>query len=227
VIDMSVEVTVALFAWGTLVGLDLVSLPQVMVSRPIVVGAVAGWLTGDLATGVTLGVILELFALESVAVGAARYPDFGAATVGAVVAGSGNEGHGLIGLAVVLGLVLASIGGWTLNRLRHANATAVRRREASLRTGDPVAVGALQYGGLLRDLARSMTLSLLALLSGFALRTAPALPDWASTGLLMVVIGGGLAGAATGAIRNAGRGRRLKWLGIGALIGILLLVGGS
>jgi PTS system mannose-specific IIC component len=227
VIDMPVEVAVALLGWGTLVGLDLVSLPQVMISRPIVVGAVAGWLMGDLATGVTLGVILELFALESVAVGAARYPDYGAATVGAVVAGSGVEGHGLTGLAVVLGLVLASIGGWTLNRLRHANATAVRRREASLRTGDPVAVGALQYGGLLRDSARSVTLSVLALLSGVAVRTAPPLPDWASAGLLMVVIGGGLAGAATGAIRSAGRGRRLRWLGIGALLGVLVLVIGS
>jgi PTS system mannose-specific IIC component len=227
VIDMPVEVAVALLGWGTLVGLDLVSLPQIMVSRPIVVGAVAGWLTGDLATGVTLGVILELFALESVAVGAARYPDYGAATMGAVVAASGIEGHRLIGLAVVLALVLASIGGWTLDRLRHANATSVRRREASLRTGDPVAVRALQYGGLLRDLARSVTLSVAALLSGVAVRTAPALPDWASTGLLMVAIGGGLAGAATGAMRSAGRGRRLKWLGIGALLGVLVLVIGS
>lgn len=223
-IDMSIEVAVALFAWGTVVGLDLVSLPQVMISRPIVVGTVAGWLAGDAATGVTVGVILELFALESVAIGAARYPDYGAATVGAVVAKSGMEGSGLTGLAVMLGLVLASIGGWTLLRLRHANATAVRRREASLRTGDPVAVGALQYGGLFRDVARSMILSLLALLSGVAVRTTPALPDWATTGLLMVVIGGGLAGAASGAIRTAGRGGRLRWLGLGALLGALVLV---
>jgi len=76
-------------------------------------------------------------------------------------------------------------------------------------------------------LARSVTLSVLALLSGVAVHTAPALPDWASAGLLMVVIGGGLAGAATGAIRSAGRGRRLKWLGIGALLGVLVLVIGS
>ncbi len=223
-IDMPVEVVVALLGWGTLVGLDLVSLPQIMISRPIVVGAVAGWLSGDPATGVTVGVIMELFALESVAIGAARYPDYGAATVGAVVASTGIEGHGFTGIAVVLGLVLASVGGWTLNRLRHANATAVRRREASLRAGDPLAVEALQYGGLLRDVARSVTLSVVAILSGVAVRTAPALPDWAASGLLMVVIGGGLAGAASGAIRSAGRGRRLRWLGVGALLGVLLLV---
>ncbi len=226
-IDIPVEVAVALLGWGTLVGLDLVSLPQIMISRPIVVGAVAGWLVGDPATGLTIGVILELFALESVAIGAARYPDYGAATVGAVVASSGIEGPGLTGIAVVLGLVLASVGGWTLDRLRHANATSVRRREASLRTGDPVAVVALQYGGLLREVIRSVTLSVLALLSAVAVRTAPALPDWAATGLLMVVIGGGLAGAASGAISSAGRGRRLRWLGVGALLGVLVVVLGS
>jgi mannose/fructose/N-acetylgalactosamine-specific phosphotransferase system component IIC len=224
VIDMPVEVAFALFGWGTLVGLDLVSLPQVMISRPIVVGAVAGWLSGDPATGITVGVIMELFALESVAIGAARYPDYGAATMGAVVASSGLEGHGLTGVAVVFGLVLASLGGWTLVRLRQANATAVRRREASLSTGDPVAVAALQYGGVLRDVARSAILSVVALLAGIAVRTAPPLPDWAAMGLLMVVIGGGLAGAASGAIRSAGRGRRLRWFGVGALLGALVLV---
>lgn len=225
--DMPFGVVLALLGWGTAVGLDLVSLPQVMISRPIVVGAVAGWLAGDATTGMTVGVILELFALESVAIGAARYPDYGAATMGAVVAGSGAEEAGLTGLAVVLGLVLASVGGWTLLRLRHANARAVRRREASLSTGDPVAVGALQYGGLFRDVTRSFSLSLLALLAGIAVRMAPALPSWAATGLLMVVIGGGLAGAASGAIRSAGRGRRLRWLGVGALVGLLTLVLGS
>jgi len=42
-----------------------------------------------------------------------------------------------------------------------------------------------------------------------------------------VVIGGGIAGAASGAIRSAGRGRRIRWLGVGALLGVLVLVLGS
>jgi len=37
----------ALLAWGTLVGLDLVSGPQIMIARPLVAGTVAGALAGD------------------------------------------------------------------------------------------------------------------------------------------------------------------------------------
>jgi len=46
------------------VGLDLVSVPQAMLSRPLVAGTVAGWLAGDLEAGLAVGVLLELFALD-------------------------------------------------------------------------------------------------------------------------------------------------------------------
>jgi mannose/fructose/N-acetylgalactosamine-specific phosphotransferase system component IIC len=46
-----------LLLWGTLVGLDLVSVPQMMIARPIVAGPVAGALLGDLATGLALGAV--------------------------------------------------------------------------------------------------------------------------------------------------------------------------
>ena len=39
-----------LLVWGTLVALDLVSVPQAMLSRPLVAGTVAGWLAGDVDT---------------------------------------------------------------------------------------------------------------------------------------------------------------------------------
>ena len=94
-----------LLAWGTLLGLDMVSLPQMMISRPLVAGAVAGWSLGDPAFGITTGLVLELFALESLAIGAARYPDYGAAAVGAVVAGAGYPWVQSLGVAVTIGLV--------------------------------------------------------------------------------------------------------------------------
>ena len=61
---------------GVLVGLDLVSVPQAMTSRPLVA---ARWRArlGDPAAGLRLGAVLELFALETLPVGAARYPDWG------------------------------------------------------------------------------------------------------------------------------------------------------
>jgi mannose/fructose/N-acetylgalactosamine-specific phosphotransferase system component IIC len=71
-----------------LAGLDLVSVPQAMIARPLVAGFVGGWLMGHPAVGLVVGVLLELFALETLPVGAARFPDWGppAVATGALVA---------------------------------------------------------------------------------------------------------------------------------------------
>ena len=49
--ELSAPVVASLLLWGTLVGLDLVSVPQAMISRPLVAGTVAGWLVGDVHAG--------------------------------------------------------------------------------------------------------------------------------------------------------------------------------
>ncbi|MGH7585315.1 MAG: PTS sugar transporter subunit IIC, partial [Gemmatimonadales bacterium] len=82
--DPSIGALVLLGLWATVAGLDLVSVPQGLLSRPIVVGAVSGWILGDPAAGFRVGVLLELFDLDVLPVGAARYPDYAAATAGAV-----------------------------------------------------------------------------------------------------------------------------------------------
>ena len=91
------ETTLALLLlWGTVVGLDLVSVPQMMIARPLVAGTVAGLLVGDPETGLRLGVVFELFQFDILPVGAARYPEYGPPTVAAVaavrwLAGGGEE----------------------------------------------------------------------------------------------------------------------------------------
>ena len=45
-------------ALGGLLGLDATGVGQFMVSRPLVAGALTGWLLGDVALGVTIGVVL-------------------------------------------------------------------------------------------------------------------------------------------------------------------------
>ena len=68
---------------GGLVGVDATSFPQVMISRPLVAGTLAGWALGDPAAGALLGALHELFGLSVLPVGAARYPEPGTATVSA------------------------------------------------------------------------------------------------------------------------------------------------
>jgi PTS system mannose-specific IIC component len=210
-----------LFVWATVVGLDLVSLPQVMASRPLVAGTVTGIIVGDVQFGVAAGAVLELFAMESLAIGAARYPDYGAATVAAVLTGAGRPPVEALGAAVVLGLLLAGLGGWSLSRLRHVNATAVRRRTASLASGDPVAVRAIHFSSLGRDVIRSSALGALALAAALTVRQMPSLPEAGHMGLSVLVLGGALAGGVSGAVRS-GRGTRMRWLGAGGVLGLII-----
>ncbi len=221
-IELSPEVVIPLLLWGTLVGLDLVSVPQAMISRPLVAGTVAGWLAGDVHTGVRIGVVFELFALDVLPVGAVRYPDYGPATVAAVALGAGSYWQISLGLSVALGLVLAMLGGWTLQLLRRSNARAIQSRAAALAAGESSAIRRLQYGGLLRDACRGLSLTLLGILLAIVIKENLRLDEQTHLALTLVAIGSSLAAAANGAFRSSGRSARFKWLAAGAGAGVLL-----
>ncbi|HET9709508.1 MAG TPA: PTS sugar transporter subunit IIC, partial [Gemmatimonadales bacterium] len=75
-----------LLGWGTLVGVDLVSVGQLMIARPIVAGTIAGLLIGEVEAGIRLGLIFELFQFDILPFGAVRYPEYGPGTVAGVAA---------------------------------------------------------------------------------------------------------------------------------------------
>lgn len=215
---------VLLWVWGTVAGLDLVSVPQFMVARPFIVAVVAGAIVGDPLAGARIGIVLELFALDVLPIGAARYPDYGAATMGAVLVAAGQPSVAGLGMGAATGLVLAALGGWTLPVLRRANARAIRGRLESLRAGDQATIRSLQYAGLARDGLRSGLLALIAIGAGFLIRSVPPLEGGAAAALTVAVVGAGLASVLSGALRTAGRSGRLHWLVAGLLTGSLLAV---
>jgi PTS system mannose-specific IIC component len=223
-IDFSPQVIVLLLLWGTLVGVDLVSVPQAMISRPLVAGSVAGWLVGDIEAGLRVGVILELFALDVLPVGAVRYPDYGPATVAAVTLAAGTPWDRGLGISVALGLVLALAGGWSLQFIRRWNAHSIQRQAAALSAGESRAIRRLQYGGLLRDALRAFTLTVLGIAIASAVKDAVQLDRQIEVALTLVAIGSALAAAVNGAFRSSGRTPRLKWLAAGVGLGILLAV---
>ena len=59
---------------GAILGLDMVSFPQAQISRPIVSATLGGAFMGDAGAGMLCGVLLELFAHETLPFGASRYP---------------------------------------------------------------------------------------------------------------------------------------------------------
>jgi PTS system mannose-specific IIC component len=215
---------VLLLGWGAVVGLDLVSVPQAMLSRPVVAGAVAGWLVGDVDAGLRVGVLFELFALDVLPVGAVRYPDYGPATVAATALAAGAPWQFALGIAGALGLVLAVLGGLTLQLVRRANARAIQRRAAALAAGEGRAIRRLQYGGLVRDALRGASLTGLGLAVAWVLDVQTRLERPTALGLTLVAVGCALSAGTGGAVRSAGRGARLRWLAAGAVVGLILAV---
>lgn len=222
-IPLSTGTVAALLGWGTIVGVDLVSFPQALLSRPLVAGAGAGLLLGEPAVGLQVGLALELFALDVLPVGAARYPDYGPAAVGAVSFAAAGPVPLTLGLATLLGLALAVLGGYSLQWLRAANGRAIHRHAAGLAAGDRAIVAAVQYRGLAGDAFRSAALTAVALAAARLL--APLAPTSERFALVTAVaIGAAVAAAVGGALRSAGRGARLRWLGAGLGLGLLLAV---
>lgn len=222
--ELGAQQLVALVLWGTLVGLDLVSVPQAMISRPLVAGAVAGWLAGDVAVGLRVGVLFELFALDVLPIGAVRYPDYGPATVVAAALAAGSPWELSLGLSATLGLVMAVIGGWSLQLVRRSNARAIQQRAAALAAGQSSAIRRLQYGGLMRDAVRAAGLTAGGLLLAWVIMRGVQLDRPTAVALTLVTVGSALAAVVNGALRSAGRGARLRWLAVGAAGGLLLAV---
>ncbi|HEY5939832.1 MAG TPA: PTS sugar transporter subunit IIC [Gemmatimonadales bacterium] len=220
--EVPVQAVLLLLVWGTVVGLDLVSVPQAMISRPLVAGTVAGWLIGDVEAGLRIGVVFELFALDVLPVGAVRSPDYGPATVAAVALGAGAPWELSLGLSTALGLVMALLGGWSLQIVRRWNARAIQRRAAALAAGESSAIRRLQYGALLRDAGRGLILTLGGIVAASVIKDQVRLDRQTAVALTLVAIGAALAAAVNGAVRSSGRKARLKWLLAGAGAGVLL-----
>jgi PTS system mannose-specific IIC component len=210
----------ALLGWGIVAGLDLVSVLQAMVSRPLVSGTVAGAIVGDPVAGVLVGMVLELYALEVLPVGGARYPDFGPAAVAATAAAMGVPRSDL-GLPLAVGLVTAYVGEWSIVWLRRWNTMRVRQAAAGLDAGDLATVSRQQIRGIGRDALRATLLTCLGLALALAVRRWPPVTGRAVLLLTCVLVGVGFATAATNAARLVGRRHGAWWYLAGLAGGIV------
>lgn len=214
-----------LLAWGTIVAVDLVSMPQALLARPLVAATVAGAIAGDVGAGLAVGLLVELFALDVLPVGASRYPDYGPGTVGAVLAVAHQPSpERWIGVAVLLTLVVALSGAASMQWLRHRIARDVQAHADQLAAGDGAAIRMLHLTSIGRDAVRGLALTVVALLLALLIREMGPLDEVTGRLLTVVAGGAGLAAAIRGAARNAGRGARFRWLAAGASAGVLLSV---
>jgi PTS system mannose-specific IIC component len=214
----------ALWGWCVVVTVDLVSAPQGLLSRPVVAASVAGLLAGDLAAGLLVGIALELYALDVLPIGAARYPDYGAAAAAAAAAAALVPTAPALALAGLIGLPLAILGGWTLHLHRRRSAESIHRRLERVTAGEARAIWELQRNGLIRDAGRGAVLGGVGLLAILATAAFPwsAFPRMDLVGA--ATIAGGLAAALGGALRSGGQGARRRWLAVGFATGLFVVL---
>jgi mannose/fructose/N-acetylgalactosamine-specific phosphotransferase system component IIC len=213
---------------GAICGLDVVSFPQAMISRPIVAATAAGALAGRAGVGLLVGVAVELIALETLPVGASRYPEWGSASVvaGTLAAISPVRSPGTVPVAMLAGLATAWVGGWTMIALRRWNAARARDHVQTLDSGAASTIVGLQLWGLTADFARAGALTLIALL---ALRpvAAAAAEHWAvDPRVSRALVVGTAAAVAVAAVWKVFRNTSgTRWLFCGGLVvGVSLLV---
>jgi mannose/fructose/N-acetylgalactosamine-specific phosphotransferase system component IIC len=221
---MTVSLLTATALWlvATAAGLDLVSVLQTLLSRPLIAGPIAGWLLSDPETGLRVGAVLELFALDVVPVGSSKYPDFGAAAVSAVCYGAGTDWMATLGGSVGLGVALATLNGTSLPMVRRLTARVIRSHTAELAAGDPAVVRRVHLNGLFHDLGRSGLVAVFSVGIALGARQLELWPG-AEVGRLLtsVALAGGGWAVAHGAMASARTGVRWRWATAGLAAGTL------
>jgi mannose/fructose/N-acetylgalactosamine-specific phosphotransferase system component IIC len=137
--------------------LDATSVGQFMLSRPLVAGALTGWMLGDPALGLLIGTVLELYLLVSFPSGGARFPEGTTATVVAVAAASVSSSPGALPVAIAIGLVWGQVGGFSITALRRANGFIVP--EPADPRADGARVAAAHLGAVGLDFVRGVLIT--------------------------------------------------------------------
>jgi PTS system mannose-specific IIC component len=212
---------------GGVLGLDVVSFPQAMISRPLVASTMAGALIGEAPSGLLLGAALELIALETLPFGASRYPEWGSASVvgGAIFATYPSHPAGSMPLAVLSALATTWVGGWTMVKLRQRNAVWAGQKREALEAGARGSVVSLQLRGMTADFFRGAALTVVAyaLLAPLA---AKCIDLWSADARIsrcvIVTLAASVAGGAAWKLFHSTAGAR--WFFIGGLaVGLFML----
>lgn len=206
---------------GALLGLDVVSFPQAMVSRPIVAATLSGGLIGHPAAGLLIGVVLELIALDTLPFGASRYPEWGSAGVvgGALFSAQTPGMPGALPASMLAALLTASISGWSMVVLRRFIARRLEKSRDRIEDGSRDALMSLHLTGMSMDLLRGGLVTLTAMMI-FAPLVRAIVAVWgsesAASRAVIVVIAAVVAGGALWKVYHSVR--HVLWFFLAGLV---------
>lgn len=224
---MNVAEALPIALLGAVLGLDVVSFPQAMVSRPIVAATLAGAFIGHPPAGLLIGVVLELIALDTLPFGASRYPEWGSAGVvgGALFAAQPAGMPGALPASMLAALLTASISGWSMVVLRRIIATRLERTRDSIEAGSRDALLGLHLSGMTMDLLRGALVTTLGMVV-FSPLVRAIVVIWGSESApsraVVVVIAAIVAGGALWKVFHSVRG--VLWFFVGGLAVSTLLL---
>ncbi len=159
-----------LAAMAGVLGIDATAAFQMLLSRPLVAGGVAGWLLGDMGAGLATGSLVELLWMGGVPVGSLVPPD---GTLAAIFAASaavllpqwspGVDPLAAASLGLLAAVPVGSLGAKAEILQRRLSDRLGRRAEAELAAGKLNAIVVALLGGLALAFSRSFLAALLVL----------------------------------------------------------------
>ena len=213
---------------GALLGLDVVTFPQAMISRPVVAATLAGAFIGSPVAGLTIGATLELLALGMLPFGASKYAEWGSASVvgGVLYAPQPGDPAGALPASVLAALLAALVSGWSMVKLRRFNAARAASERAALDAGSADAIVGLQLFGLTSDFVRGGIVTFVAMLVSGPV-VAAIVRTWQSdmefSRAIVVALAAAVAAGAVWKIFNAVQLARILFLA-GFAVGIAVIV---
>ncbi len=224
---MSLAQALPIALLGALLGLDVVSFPQAMISRPIVAATLAGAFIGYPQAGLLIGVVLELIALDTLPFGASRYPEWGSAGVvgGALFAAQPPGMPGALPASLLAALLTASVSGWSMVTLRRIIAGRLERTRDSIEAGSRDALVSLHLSGMTMDMLRAGLVTMVGMII-FSPLVRAIVAIWGSESApsraVVVVIAAIVAGGALWKVFHSIR--RVVWLFLGGLLASTILL---
>lgn len=205
---------------GGLLGLDVVSFPQAMISRPIVASTLAGTFIGHPESGLLIGVVLELIALDTLPFGASRYPEWGSASVvgGALFSAQTHGMPGALPASILAALLTASISSWSMVVLRRLIARRLEQIRDRIEDGSRGALLSLHLQGMTFDLLRGALVTAIAMIV-FSPIVRAIVATWGSESIysraVVVVVAAIVAGGALWKVYHSVR--HVIWFFLGGL----------
>lgn len=216
---------------GGLVALDKTEACQTMLSQPLLVGPIVGYLLNDLPRGLTIGALLQLAYLWVLPIGTAVFPDSSTGSVAAsygylVLTNLFPDRSNLILLLIILFCIPFSLfAGWSLVKQRQLNYKLLHRADLHAREGRMGRLSGLFALGLVGSFARGLAVTGLGILFILGLLKPLAghldfVPEFYLEGVGLPIWGLGIGTA----LYLFGKRRNILWCVLGAAGGAIILM---